>query len=85
MRLEKKSLEDEFEASSALANGDVDEKRRPLSDMHPNPDDLYILAENFDHFKRTLLEERAYEARLRKYVRRRHKHLAPSVSGSLMS
>lgn len=35
--------------------------------QHRILDKLYILAENFDHFKRTLLEEREYEARLRKY------------------
>lgn len=41
----------------------------PFYNLDLKFDPFYILAENFDHLKRTLTEEREYEARLRKYVR----------------
>lgn len=41
----------------------------PFCNMDLKFDPFFILAENFDHLKRSLTEEREYEARLRKYVR----------------
>lgn len=69
MRLEKKNLEERFEESATLANGNAAKNRGLLYNVRRNLDELYILPENFEHFKRTLLEEREYEARLRKYVK----------------
>lgn len=68
LHLEKKNLEEKFEESTTLTNGNVDKNRILVWNVHQNLDTLCILTENFDHFKRTLVEEREYEARLRKYV-----------------
>lgn len=46
----------------------------PFYNLDLKLDPFYILAENFDHLKRTLTEEREYEARLRKYVRSLQPH-----------
>lgn len=79
MGLEKKNLEERFEASTTLANGNVVNHRALSCDMKRSPEELCVLPETFDHFKRTVLEEREYEARLRKYGRRLRAHLALSV------
>lgn len=54
----------------------------PFYNMDLKVDPFYILAENFDHLKRTLTEEREYEARLRKYVRSLQASLALCSSQS---
>lgn len=57
----------------------------PFCNLDLKFDPFYILAENFDHLKRTLTEEREYEARLRKYVRSLQASLALCVLVSVMS
>lgn len=66
LHVEKKNLEEKFEESTSLANGNLVNNRVLVWNTEQNPDELCFLAENFDHFKRTLVEEREYEARLRK-------------------